>query len=118
MLDSIGFSRAAQGAEAKAVVFSLPRGCSLVGLSKSVNGKSATVTANTLDLNVGTEAKLSAVCPAANDGDYVFWKSTHFGGSQDPIDLPKDTEISIDVNHTGAGNLDIDIIVHFAWGEV
>ena len=98
--------------------FSLPRNGTLVGIDKTIHGRSGTVTTHTLDLNKGTDAVLSGVCAGVANNTRYGWRSTHYGGSEDPEELDKDSEYNLDVNLVGGGNSELTVTLWVLMSEV
>ena len=97
--------------------FQIPRTAQLVGLDKSIRGKSGTLTNHTIDINKGSSAKLAAICPGGNNGSYS-WRSSHFGGSAAPVEIEGDEDYTVDVNITGGGHSELTVTLWLLMGEV
>ena len=98
--------------------FSLPRNATLVGIDKTINGRSGTVSTHTLDLNKAGAAVLAAVCAGVANNSRYGWRSTHFGGSEQPVELDKDSEYNLDLNLTGGGHSELTVTLWILMGEV
>ena len=98
--------------------FSLPRNATLVGIDKSIHDRSGTVNSHTLDLNEGTTELLGSVCGGVTNNRRYGWRSTHFGGSEAPVELDKDTEYNLDVNLGGGGDANLTVTLWLLLSEV
>ena len=118
MLETRTFTLEAQGDGDRIVNFNLPRNATLVGVEKGIATKSGTISAHTLDINVVATALLAAIC-AGGAADAVYrWLTPHLGGSEEAVELAKDTVHSIDINQTGSGTATVTITLYLLWSEV
>ena len=63
----------------------------------------------TIDINDDGTGVITGVDASDHDAP-GSWKSTHFGGSNDPVYIAADSEISIDANNAANGNR-FDVII-------
>ena len=118
MIETRTFTLKAQGDADKAIVFSLPRNATLIGVEKGNATKSGTVSAHTLDINAGTKALLAAICSGGGADAVHMWKTPHLGGSKEAVTIAKNTVHTIDINQTGGGTLTTTITLYLLWSEV
>ena len=118
MLNTVAFTLQTQGDEDKALAFKAPRLMTLLGVDKGITKKDGTITAHTIDVNSGDDARLTAECSGVADDAVYSWRSTHLGGDDAPVELDKDDTVTIDVNQSGAGKATLAVVLYFMFGEV
>ena len=98
--------------------FSIPRAGTLVGIDKSLHDRNGTVNSHTLDVNEGASELLGGVCGGVANNHRYGWRSTHFGGSEAPVELDGDGEYNLDVNIGGGGDGNLTVTLWILLGEV
>lgn len=99
------------------LAFRPPRQVQIVGIEKVLGTKTGSVTAHTIDINVGGNEALAGILAEAAANEGASWKSEHLGGSARPITVPKDSKVTVDVHISGGGNQDVTLHFHVAWSE-
>ena len=117
MLTALNFTMKDQADGDGVLGFQLPRNAQLVGVDKSVRGKSGTLTNHTIDINKGNAAALAAVCAGGNNGSYG-WRSTHFGGAAAPVAIEGDEAYTVDVNISGGGHSELTVTLWLLMSEI
>lgn len=98
--------------------FKAHRRLTIVGMSKRLSNKNGAVTAHTLDLNVGTDALISAKCAGVGVERSYDFLTQEFGGSETPVDIPSGSEVALDLNQTGGGTIDVTITLYVLAGQI
>lgn len=102
------------------VLFQALRSGHIIAVEKAVQNRSAnTVGASTIDVDIGNDGteELNNICAGSETGDVFSWVSTHLGGEHPPVPFEKGQEVAIDIDHAGAGTVEMSIHVHVAYGR-
>ena len=113
------FSAQAQGdADGVHTLFAM-RGLTIVGVSLCAEAFTGTPTAFDVDIQDDGADIITAVT-ASTAGTAGTWKSTHFGGTNAPIEVAAGSEIEVDINLIGGSNptADYDVTIWTLVGEM
>ena len=98
--------------------FSIPRNGKLVGIDKGLTEKSGTMSVHTVDVNKGGSNVLAAVCAGGADDTRYGWRSSHYGGDEEMVDIEANVEYNLDFNISGGGNSSANVILWILLGEL
>ncbi len=114
---TITLCRQAQVALAAAHEFTFPFAVTLVNMSLCASAFPSNPTTFNVDV-LDDGADIITAHAASTAGTPVGWESTHFGGSNAPLAIAKDSVIAVDINFTGGSSpsADYTLIIGFLMG--